>query len=304
VRAVSLNYRDKVISEGTYLPELKLPFVPASDAAGVVVKAGKAVTRLRVGDRVIGHYRRKWLDGTPGREEIAACVGGPLPGLLSEYVVLPECGTVATPRYLSDCEAATLPIAALTAWFALVEDARIKPGYRVLTQGTGGVSIFSIQLAKALGAQVIATSSSDDKLERAKRLGAFAGVNYVQTPKWEATVLDLTEGRGVDCIIETTGGRSLQRSVDALAIGGHIAVIGFLESKAAEIDVVSLVRKRARIHAVAVGHRKAFEEMNRALDNLQIKPVIDTIYEFADVPLAFEHLGRGAFGKIVIRVRP
>jgi NADPH:quinone reductase-like Zn-dependent oxidoreductase len=302
VGAVALNYRDKVVVDGIYLPHLQLPFTPASDAAGVVVEAGKEVTRFRVGDRVIVHYRRKWLDGDPGPEEIAACVGGPLPGVLAEYVVLPEYGAVATPSCLDDCEASTLPIAGLTAWFALLEDGQLRPGDWVLVEGTGGVSLFALQFAKAAGARVLVTSRSDEKLERAKALGAFGGVNYVRTRNWDKTVLDFTSGKGVACVIETAGGTSLQRSIDALAINGRIEVIGFLEGVQADINILSLVRKRAQIRGVAVGHRRAFERMNCALESLQLKPVIDSVYDFLQLPQAFQHLERGGFGKIVIRL--
>ena len=291
-----------MVVDGIYLPSLQMPFTPASDAAGTVVEVGKEVTRFRVGDRVIAHYRRKWLDGDPGPEEISACVGAPLPGLLAEYVVLPESGAVATPSCLSDCEASTLPIAALTAWFALLEDGQLRPADWVLVEGTGGVSLFSLQFAKAAGARVIVTSRSDEKLERARTLGASGGINYAQNRDWDKAVLDLTSGKGVACVIETAGGTSLQHSIDALAVGGRVEVIGFLEGVQANINVLSLVRKRAQIRAVAVGHRRAFERMNCALESLQIKPVIDTVYDFLQLPRAFEHLERGGFGKIVIRL--
>ena len=304
VAAVALNYRDKVVVDGIYLPHLSLPFTPASDAAGVVVDAGPAVTRFRLGDRVTVHYRRKWLDGDPGPEEMAACVGAPLPGVLAEYVVLPEQGAVATPSSLDDCEASTLPIAGLTAWFALFEDGRLNPGDWVLAEGTGGVSLFALQFAQAAGARVIVTSRSDEKLQRAQALGASAGINYRQTPDWERAVLDTTGGQGVACVIETAGGASLQRSIDSLAIGGRVEVIGFLEGVQAEVNIVSLLRKRARIHAVAVGHRRAFERMNCAIESLKLKPVIDSVYDFQQLPQAFQHLERGAFGKIVIRLAP
>jgi len=302
VSAVALNYRDKVVVDGVYLPTLLMPFTPGSDAVGIVVEAGNAVTRFRVGDRVIAHYRRKWLDGDPGPEEITACVGAPLPGVLAEYVVLPESGAVAAPSCLDDLESSTLPIAALTAWFALFEDGQLRPGDWVLVEGTGGVSLFSLQFAGAMGARVVITSRSDDKLQRAKALGASAGVNYRQTADWDKAVLDITGGKGAACVIETAGGTSLQRSINALSAGGRIELIGFLEAVQASINVLSMVRKRAQIRAVAVGHRRAFEKMNCALETLHIKPVIDTVYDFLQLPQAFQHLERGGFGKLVIRL--
>lgn len=207
-----------------------------------------------------------------------------------------------TPFNLTDEEASTLPIAALTVWFSLVEYGKIKAGDTVLILGTGGVSIYAIQIASALGARVIVTTSSDEKDERVRALGAKEVINYVKTPDWEEEVLKLTDGKGAQHILEVVGGDSINRSIDALALQGTIYVIGFLKSMMAEVNLFSLLAKQARIQGIYVGHRKAFDEMNKAFNELNIKPVIETVYPFSDAIQAYEHLGRGAFGKIVIKV--
>jgi NADPH:quinone reductase-like Zn-dependent oxidoreductase len=302
VHAVSLNYRDKVLVEGIYMPSLPLPFVPASDACGEVTAVGAGVARAAVGDRVTGHYRVRWIDGKPGPAEVALSLGGPLPGVLAEYVLWPQEAVVKAPNRLSYEEAATLPIAGLTAWFALMEDGRLKAGESVLVEGTGGVSLFAVQFAAMAGARVIVTSSSDEKLAKAKQLGAHDTVNYRTTPDWDKTVLQLTGGLGVDHVIEVGGGETFSRSLNALAIEGHVAVVGFLGGMEINVDARSLIRKRARVQGIAVGHRRAFEEMNRAIEIHGLRPVIDRCFPFAGVREAFSYLDKGAFGKIVIRV--
>ncbi|MEO6816803.1 MAG: NAD(P)-dependent alcohol dehydrogenase [Edaphobacter sp.] len=300
-RAASLNYRDWDIVSGHYSGHFTLPLVLGSDAAGDVVKVGAEVSRFKIGDRVTTLYRQNWVDGQPDAPAMASALGGPLPGVLSEYILLEEDGAIATPPYLSDAEASTLPIAALTAWFALVENGQLKSEETVLVQGTGGVSIFGLQIAKALGARVIATSSSDAKLERAKSLGADNVVNYIATPDWDKAALDLTHGNGVDHVIEIAGGESLQRSVNAIRIGGHIAIIGYLDDTAASLNVTSLLWKRANIRGVTVGPLRAFERMMKFFATHEIHPVIDATYSFAETPKALAHLKQGAFGKIVIQ---
>jgi NADPH:quinone reductase-like Zn-dependent oxidoreductase len=302
VHAVSLNYRDKVLVEGIYMPSLQLPFVPASDACGEVTAVGAGVTRVAAGDRVIGQFRVRWIDGKPGADEVALSLGGPLPGVLAEYVLWPQQAVVKAPKHLSYEEAATLPIAGLTAWFALVEDGRLKAGESVLVQGTGGVSLFAVQFAAMAGARVIVTSSSNQKLAKAKQLGATDTVNYRTTPDWDRNVLELTGGQGVDHVIEVGGGETFKRSLNALAIDGHVAVVGFLGGMKITLDATSLIRKRARVQGIAVGHRRAFEEMNRAIEIHGLRPVIDRCFPFTGVREAFDYLDQGAFGKIVIRV--
>jgi NADPH:quinone reductase-like Zn-dependent oxidoreductase len=304
IGAASLNYRDRLVIEGTFVPDLALPFVPASDGAGEVVAVGKDVTRFRVGDRVIGTYIPKWIEGD-GRGPSGDYVnrGGPLPGVLAEYVLFDEHSAVPTPAYLNDREAATLPIAAVTAWTALFEHGRVRPGDTVLVEGTGGVSIFALQLAVAAGARVIVTSSSDEKIERAKELGAFDGINYARYPEWDEQVRKITSGHGVDYIIEVVGGDNVRRAVKALARNGHLALVGLMDGLTLSADIMPMLVERRAIRGVIVGSRRNFEDLNRALDVLRLRPVIDRVYPFSDAPAAFAHLTRGAFGKIVIDVR-
>lgn len=208
VKAVSLNFRDKSIMDGDYLPELmSKPFIPVSDAAGVVVGVGSEVTAFKVGDRVVSHLYTKWVEGTPSQDYAPTAVGGPNNGGLAEYMLLDEAAAVMTPASMTDEEASTLPIAALTVWFSLVEYGKIKAGDTVVVQGTGGVSIYAVQIASALGARVIATTSSDEKGERVRALGAQEIINYVKTPDWEKEVLRLTNGKGAEHILEVVGGR-------------------------------------------------------------------------------------------------
>ncbi len=303
VSAASLNYRDKALVDGNYLPDrMPKPLIPVSDAAGVVEEIGPGVTQFPEGARVTTHLFSRWIGGEPGPDEQEYCFGGPLPGGLADYMIIHEDAAVGAPDSLSDAEAATLPIAALTAWFSLVDRGGLQAGQTVLVQGTGGVSIFAVQLASAIGARVIATSSSDEKLGRVKTLGAAEVINYAKTPDWQEVARDLTSGRGVDHVLDVVGGESINRSIEAARVGGHVAVIGFLGGQTASIDLMTMLLRRTRLRGIAVGHRKAFEEMNRFIEGNQIKPVIDSTYPFADAIGAFEHLGRGAFGKIVIDV--
>ncbi|TWC76459.1 NADPH:quinone reductase-like Zn-dependent oxidoreductase [Rhizobium sp. SJZ105] len=304
VAAVSLNYRDKLVVEGELLPDRPtMPFVPVSDMAGEVVAIGTNVSRFKVGDRVLGNFWTQWIDGEPPREMTrhGLSLGGPLPGMLSEYVTLHEGIAVRAPASLTDEEASTLPVAALTAWFALIKTGHLKAGQTVLVQGTGGVALFGLQFAQAFGARVIVTSRSTQKLERAKAFGAFGVIDTLAKPDWSVSALDLTEGRGVDHVLELIGGDNISQSAAALASGGRIAQIGFMKGSEIVLSAVPMMLKRAIIQGVSVGHRRAFEDMNRALDEHRIKPVIDTVYAFEDVRAAFDHLERGPFGKIVVR---
>lgn len=303
VKAVSLNYRDKAIMDGTYLPELmNRRFVPVSDACGEVVSIGEGVTKFEIGDRVISHLYTEWLDGKPSMDYGPTAVGGPNDGGLAEYMILKEEATVPAPSNLTDGEASTLPIAALTNWFSLVEYGKIKAGDTVLVLGTGGVSIFGIQIASALGARVIATTSSDEKGEQVKKLGAQDVINYVTTPDWEKEVLRLTNGEGVQHILEVVGGDSINKSIDAVALQGNIYVIGFLKNMMAEVNLFSLLAKQARVQGIYVGHKKALDDMIKAFNQLNIKPVIDTVYSMDQAIEAYKHVAKGAFGKIVIKI--
>jgi NADPH:quinone reductase-like Zn-dependent oxidoreductase len=303
VGAVSLNFRDKAIVDGIYEPHL-VPknLIPVSDAAGTVVAVGDGVTRFKVGDRVNSHLYSRWLDGEPGPDEPAYCLGMPLPGGLAEFMILHEDSAVRAPDGMSDEEASTLPIAALTAWYSLMDVGRLQPGQTVLVQGTGGVSIFAAQIAAALGARVIATSSSDANLDRVKALGASAGVNYRACPDWERKVLELTGGTGVDITIDVAGGDGLNKSVLATRAAGVIAQVGFLTGQATQLQLMPLIFRQTTIRGIAVAPRTSFDRMNPFLDRHGIKPVIDKVHAFEDAVQAFEHLARGPFGKVVINV--
>lgn len=306
VAAVSLNYRDKLVVEGELLPDRPtMPFVPVSDMAGEVVATGADVSRFKVGDRVLGNFWTQWIDGEPPREMArhGLSLGGPLPGMLAEYVTLHEGVAVKAPASLTDEEASTLPVAALTAWSALIETGHLKAGQTVLVQGTGGVALFGLQFAQAFGARVIVTSRSAEKLERAKALGAFGVIDTGANPDWSAAALDLTDGRGVDHVLELIGGDNISRSAAALASGGRIAQIGFMKGSEIVLSAVPMMLKRAIIQGISVGHRRAFEDMNRAIDEHGIKPVIVKVYAFDDGRAAFDHLERGPFGKIVVRIK-
>lgn len=298
--AVSLNFRDWDIVAGTYHTKMPPPFVPASDLAGTIVAVGKGVTRWKEGDRVTSLFRPLWLDGELTKE-VSPSLGGPLPGVLSEYVLFSEQSLVQTPTYLSDQEASTLPIAALTAWVGLAEEGRLQPEQTVVLQGTGGVSLFGLQIAKAFGARAIVTSGKQEKLERLKGLGADLGIHTATTPEWQQTVTEFTAGQGTDQILEIAGGRNLARSIQALRIGGVIVVIGYLDGRETTIPIAPLLVKRIRIQGISVGHRAAFERMLTFFSEHQLRPVIDKVYSLDETPAAFEHLGRGAFGKVVIQ---
>lgn len=302
VKAASLNYRDLAVLTGTYIPNLPLPFVPASDACGEVVELGEGVSKWKVGDRVTPIYTQGWHDGIPTPEQRAKrTLGAPLNGVLQQYIVVPAEDAVAPPADLSDVEASTLPIAALTAWSALAEGG-IKPGDTVLLQGTGGVALFALQFAKASGATVIATSSSDTKLDRVKSLGADLTVNYRTNENWEVAVKDLTGGRGADIVVET-GGSTLPKSLAATAFGGFVAVVGFVAGYEATIQLRQLIGPMIRVQGIAVGSRARFEAMNRAITANGIRPIIDSEFEFADGQAAFRHLESGAhFGKVVVKI--
>jgi NADPH:quinone reductase-like Zn-dependent oxidoreductase len=303
VRATSLNYRDLLTVKGLYNPKQPLPLIPLSDGVGEVEAVGSGVTRVKVGERVAGIFAQKWLGGTPNRTLLRATLGGPLDGMLAEHVLLHEDGVVSVPEHLSHEEAATLPCAAVTAWSALVTDGCLKAGDTVLVQGTGGVSIFALQFARLMGARVIVTSSSDEKLQRALQLGASDGINYKTMPNWDRRVRELTAGNGVDHIVEVGGAGTLAKSLNAVRIGGHISVIGVLSGTNTTLDVIPLLMQKVRVHGVLVGARETFEEMNRAIALHKLRPVIDRAFPFAEAREALRYMESGAhFGKIVIRI--
>ncbi len=299
--AVSLNYRDaEVVDNGMGNP-LTFPFTPASDMAGRVVAVGAGVTRFAVGDRVLSAYMPGWVDGVPLSWTDAPTRGGPLSGVLSQYVVDSAEWYVRAPDSLSAAEASTLPVAALTAWMALIELGKLCAGQTVVVQGTGGVSLFAVQLAAAHGARVIVTSGSEDKIARAIALGARHGINRNVTPDWQHEVLKITGGRGADHILEMTGGDNVERSLQAVSQGGRISIIGLLDADRFSLPILPVLASRASITGIAVGPRRALEDLVRAVDLLGIRPVIDATYAFDQVPEAFAHLQRGAFGKIVVQ---
>jgi NADPH:quinone reductase-like Zn-dependent oxidoreductase len=302
LRAASLNYRDLLTIEGKYNPRLPLPLVPLSDGVGEVVAVGDGVTRVKMGDRVAANFSQKWLGGEPARAKLGASLGGPLDGMLTQYRALNEEGLVHVPDHLTDEEAATLPCAAVTAWNSLINMGELSAGETVLVQGTGGVSIFALQFAKISGARVIVTSSSDEKLERAKKLGADFGVNYTTTPDWDKRAKEITGGIGVDHIIEVGGAGTFGKSLRAIKIGGHIGMIGNLAGNATEVNLVLILMQNLRIQGVMVGSRDTFESMNRAIALHEMRPVIDRVFEFDEARQAFEHMKSGShFGKICIK---
>ena len=280
VAAVSLNYRDLLMCRGTYNPKLKLPYIPVSDGSGEVVATGAGVTRFKPGDQVIAAFMPDWVDGRPDDEKGRSALGAGGVGMLAEQAVLPEYGLVPTPSHLSALEAATLPCAGVTAWNALFEHVRVKPGDTVLTQGTGGVSIFALQFARLAGAHVIVTSSSDQKLARARELGAGDGINYKTTPDWDKRARVLTVGKGVDMIVEVGGAGTLAQSMRAVRVGGYIALIGVLSGVSAEVNPMPVLMKSIHMQGLFVGSRAMFEAMNRAIAASQLRPVIDRVFDF------------------------
>lgn len=300
VSAVSLNFRDKLLRDGAYNPDLRFPMIQGSDAVGIVMETGKDVTRVKRGDRVLTNFATRWLGGPPSLVESNYTLGNLISGALAEQIVLDENIAVHAPLYLSDIEAATLPCAAVTAWYSMVEKAGLAAGQTVVVQGTGGVSLFALQIAAALGAQVIVTSSSDAKIARAKELGAAHGINYARQPDWEKSVLEITNGKGADVIMEVAGGENLRHSLEAGKIGGYIALLGFLDGITSSIPLFPFVVKQLTVHGSSAGSRASFEAMLRAFETWQIHPVVDTVYGFKDLPAAYDHLARGAFGKIVV----
>jgi NADPH:quinone reductase-like Zn-dependent oxidoreductase len=303
VRATSLNYRDLMVATGRYGGNLRLPLVPLSDGAGEIAAVGEGVTRWRTGDRVAGTFFQNWPAGPLRREYFDSALGGSLDGMLAEYVALSADGVIAMPSHLSFEEAATLPCAAVTAWHALVTDGKISAGQTVVALGTGGVSIFALQFAKMHGARVIITSSSDEKLARAKSLGADETINYRRTPDWEKEVFRLTDKSGADHIIEVGGKDTFPKSLRALAIGGTISVIGGVSGFTSEVPLGEILGKTAIIRGIYVGSRDMFAEMNRAITLHQLKPAIDRMFPFAEVPSAYRYQESGAhFGKVVVTV--
>jgi NADPH:quinone reductase-like Zn-dependent oxidoreductase len=301
MRAVSLNYRDLMTLKGIYNPRMRLPQVPLSDGVGEVVAIGEGVTRVKVGDRVANTFFEKWVAGDLTEEGAKSALGAGRDGVFAEYVVLDEDGVIQVPEHLTDEEAATLPCAALTSWAALIAYGRLKTGDTILAMGTGGVSLFALQFAKLSGVRVIITSSSDEKLARAKELGADDGINYKTTPDWEKEVRVLTGGRGVDHVVEVGGAGTFAKSLKAVRRGGAISLIGVLAG-AGEINLMPILMNGLRVQGIFVGSREMFEAMNVAISLHKLRPVVDKIFAFDEAQAAYQMMEAGAhFGKICIR---
>ena len=300
VRATSLNYRDLMTVKHGGARGVRLPLIPLSDGAGEVVEAGPGVSRVKPGDRVMGIFMQTWLAGEPTQAHTQSALGGAIDGMLAEQVVLHEDGLVHVPDYLSYEEAATLPCAAVTAWQGLMTKGGLQAGDTVLVLGTGGVSIFALQFAAMAGARALITSSSDAKLEQARQLGAAACINYKTTPDWEKRVLELTDGGGVDHVVEVGGVGTLEKSLQAVRIGGTVSLIGVLTGSGT-VDPMAILRKSIRMQGIYVGSRAMFEAMNRALSLHTLRPVIDRAFAFEEARQALSYMESAAhFGKIVV----
>ena len=305
--AASLNYRDLMVVLGHYNPKMALPRIIGSDAAGEVVAVGPAVTLFKPGDRVCSLFFQDWLDGEIQPLTGKSALGGAIDGVFATERVLPEIGLIHAPAHLSFEEAATLPCAAVTAWNALVEQGRLRAGQTVLVQGTGGVSLFALQIARMHGATVILTSSSDEKLDRGRRLGAHHTINYKSTPEWDKPAKNLTYDTGVDHVVEVGGQGTITKSLSAVRPAGHVHIIGVLSGPDAGpgIDVRSVLTKSVHINGIYVGSRAMFQRMNAALTANNLKPVIDRVFPLSQARAAFEHMQHGShFGKIVLSLDP
>jgi len=300
IRAASLNYRDLRLAQNT---GRKSPVIPLSDGAGEVVEVGSAVSRWKQRDRVIGSFFPTWLSGPLSDFHHANALGGQRDGVLAEEIVLPESSWVAIPEYLSFEQASTLPCAGLTAWHALFEAAALRPGETVLLQGTGGVSVFALQLAKISGAQVILTSSSKEKRHQAKELGADHVLDYRTDPEWGRTAKVWTGGRGVDVVVEVGGPGTFDQSTAALRYGGTMSILGVLTGLSGPVNTYAILHHLLRVVGVYVGSIEMLERFTRALSETKLRPIIDRVFDFEDAPRAYEYLASAAhFGKVVVRL--
>jgi len=280
------------------------PRIPGSDGVGVVAAVGANVSRVEVGDRVAGIFLPKWLGGELTAEKYVTPLGGAAAdGVLAEFVIFAEDSVVKIPANLTDEEAAALPVAAVTAWHAVARRSQVGSGETVLIEGTGGVSLFALQFVAALGGSAIVTSSSDEKLEKARKLGAVATVNYKRKPDWAAEVLALTDGKGVDHVIEVVGGENLNQALKAVKLSGSISFIGLMAGLSAPIKTYEFVTKNIRLHGIETGSREMFEEMNRFIESHRLRPVIDRVFRFDETRKALKYLESGShFGKVVVRI--
>jgi NADPH:quinone reductase-like Zn-dependent oxidoreductase len=303
VRAVSLNFRDLLLVQGKYNPRMQFPRVPVSDGAGEIVAIGAAVTAWKTGDRVVVPFMPGWFDGPLTADKAKSALGGDIDGLLSEFVVVNASALLPIPAHLSFEQAATLPCAAVTAWNGLFVSGDLKPGQTLLLQGTGGVSLFGLQFGKIASANIILTSSSDEKLERARAMGVHHTINYRTTPDWDKEVLKLTGGHGVDLTLEVGGAGTLSKTLRATSYSGHVSLIGVLSGINGDIQTAHILHKAITVRGIYVGSRAMFEAMNQSISESKLEPVIDRVFDFAQAPDAFRHLESGQhFGKVVIRV--
>ena len=305
MKAVSLNYRDLLMVNGMYgrgSAGTKDVITPFSDGCGVIEAVGAGVTKFKVGDRVATLFFQNWTSGPPNLEKLMSALGFPIPGAGAELQVFGQDGVSKVPEFLTDQQVATLPCAGLTAWRGLFEDARLEPGDTVVLQGTGGVSIFGLQFARAAGLRTVITSSSDEKLARAKAMGADHLVNYKTTPAWSGPVREATGGRGADFIMEVGGGGTIQESMKAIRIGGHIAIIGVVAGAGDPFNPAALIGNSAKLQGLSVGSRDMFEAMCRAIELHKIAPVVDKVFPWTDAKAAFSAMAGGEhFGKIVLQ---
>lgn len=303
VLAASLNFRDLLMVQGMYNPKQPLPLIPLSDGVGIVEAIGAGVSRFAIGDRVAGVFAQTWIAGDPPADVRSHTLGGPIDGMLAEKATLSEAGTIHVPEHLTDEQAAALPCAGVTAWGALIELGGVRPGDSVLLQGTGGVSIFGLQFTKLAGARAIITSSSDEKLERCRALGADETINYKSMPDWDRRVRELTNGRGADHVVEVGGADTFAKSLKAVRIGGRISVIGILSGVQAPTELTALLMRRVTVQGIFVGSRSTFEAMNRAIDAARMVPIVDQVFSFDEALGAFEAMRDSKhFGKLVIRI--
>jgi NADPH:quinone reductase-like Zn-dependent oxidoreductase len=301
MRAASLNFRDLMMVTGLYNPKQSLPLIPCSDGVAEVIEVGGGVTRVKVGDRVAGLFCQRWMGGTPTYDKLRSTLGSPLDGTLAELMVLGEEGVVHVPEHLSDEEAASLPCAGLTAWSALAVYGSVSAGDTVLVQGTGGVSIFGLQFAQLLGARVIVTSSSHEKLAKARDLGAWQVINYIDDESWGKTARELVGGVGVDHVLDVGGAGTFEQSLRAARIGGHISMLGVLSGATADLNVIPIFMKNLTVQGIVVGSRDSFDAMSRAIDVHEMRPMVDKVFPFADTPEAFRYMqGEAHFGKICV----
>lgn len=303
MKAASLNYRDLVVPNRGYGAFTgNLPLIPLSDGVGEVIEVGDGVTRVKAGDRVCPCFHQSWIGGPPDLERLTHTLGGPIDGTMAELMCLSAEGVVKVPAHLTDEQAATLPCAALTAWSALVTCDELGPGSRVLVQGTGGVALFALAFAKLAGCHVTVISSSDEKLAKAKALGADAGINYTSTPEWSKASREITAGRGFDHIVELGGEKTLPQSLRAIRPGGTISMIGVLSGPALAAPLGHVVTRQVRLQGITVGSRDGFEAMMRAIGQHRLVPVVDRVFAFEELKEAMAALRQGAhFGKLCIR---